>query len=256
MDKNIYLCTEPIKVKESVEFDENLISSYAYIGNYIVDDDENYNIIKVLRNVKKRELYKDVLLLSKAWSNMPDLYFSINALIYKSNDFYTKKNQYLFLPKHNEKIGLKHKTNFKNSFNFLKKYDIDANTFSIYLSNFYFDLFKEKLIYDTIDDLSIKLHKMDDKTLVSKVNKLKCFFMKDVYNNYYNSSYDCFVDFLSNVVFNISDNKYSYIDVESMYNINTMRRLWYSNDYLLINLNNSEVISYVKQNCLIANKIF
>lgn len=256
MDNGVYLCTEPIKDKVVIEFNEDVLNEYRYIGNYIVDDNSSFDISKVSVSIKKKELYKDILMLSDSWRVMPNLYFTLNALIYKSNDFYTKKNQYLFLPKANTKVGIKHKTNFKNSFNFLKKSDIDANMFNIYLNNFYLDLFGEKIIYDDLDVLYTKLIKLNDKTLIDKVNKLKCFFMKDVYNKFCLSDYTSIIDFFSDVIFSINDNKYSYINVENMYNINTMRRFWYSDEYLLINLNNIEVIDYVKKNCNIINKIF
>jgi hypothetical protein len=170
---------------------------------------------------------------SEKWNKFPKRGFSLKCT-QNENHARIFGNLYYVIPFDNIIFGVCPKLEFIRSFEYLYSRNFDAINFNDLLKNFYFDIFKESIKDDTIENFKISLSKFDDiNTVKNKIKRIDSFFMKELYSNYSLYKKESFFEFIIETIFN-PNRGFKVIQWNENTKLPSKNELWTKSECLLI----------------------
>lgn len=186
-----------------------------------------------------KNYYTFILDNSKAWSLYPKRSRSVIGI---QSEKYASMygNIYVMLPFDNANFGSCPKEDLVFSFRYLKERKFDAIDFNDLLGNFYESIYKKSLDNTSWQGLKNDLQKFDDKSeqdmIKKKLDKIKVFFMKELWNNfiYQNKQNLSFIDYIGNIIFNPIQNGFKNFIWDKNTKIIPNKEVWTDSNVFLI----------------------
>lgn len=245
LDENVFnlnKISNIIPITDASSFDEVLIkySQYKWDNPFYINLDYNEPFIlidKSIDNFNSKNHFFNLIDTSVVWYEYPAINYSLffyNSLKHLPT---TKGNIYRVLPFFNTDIVRSSHIQFDISFNYLTEKGINIDNFNIFFSDFYNQIFDEKLIYNSFEEFQQKMSVFEDIIEYrSKINKLDTFFIKEIFNKFIfdkNTDLD-FIDYLVKEIANPKKDHFQIFKQGCTYKKTTSQKFWSKGKFLLI----------------------